>query len=74
MQTDVEEIKHRLNIVDVAQAYLHLKKMGAGWKGLCPFHQDTHPSMQVSPDKGIAYCFACSSGGHLQFLPSDRGR
>ena len=59
------EIKARLPIEELVGQYCQLKKKGRGFVCLCPFHQDTHPSMQVSPDKGIAYCFACSSGGDI---------
>ncbi|MBM3231181.1 DNA primase [Candidatus Peregrinibacteria bacterium] len=61
----VVEIKARLPIEDLVGQYCQLKKKGRGFVCVCPFHNDTHPSMQVSPDKGIAYCFACSSGGDV---------
>lgn len=59
------EIKAKLPIEELVGQYCQLKKKGRGFVCLCPFHQDTHPSMQVSPDKGIAYCFACSKGGDI---------
>lgn len=61
----VAEIKARLPIEELVAGYCQLKKKGRGFVCPCPFHNDTHPSMQVSPDKGIAYCFACSSGGDV---------
>ncbi len=61
----VSEIKSRLPIEELVGQYCALKKKGRGFVCVCPFHNDTHPSMQVSPDKGIAYCFACSSGGDV---------
>jgi len=61
----VDEIKARLPIEMLVGEYCQLKKKGRGFVCVCPFHSDTHPSMQVSPDKGIAYCFACSSGGDV---------
>ena len=61
----VQEIKARLPIEQLVSQYCQLKKKGRGFVCMCPFHNDTHPSMQVSPDKGIAYCFACSSGGDI---------
>lgn len=61
----VAEIKARLPIEMLVGEYCQLKKKGRGFVCVCPFHSDTHPSMQVSPDKGIAYCFACSSGGDI---------
>ena len=59
------EIKARLPIEELVGQYCQLKKKGSGFVCVCPFHQDTRPSMQISPDKGIAYCFACSSGGDV---------
>lgn len=61
----VTEIKARLPIEELVQRYCQLKKAGRGYRALCPFHQDKHPSLIVSPDKGIAYCFACQSGGDI---------
>lgn len=52
-----------LNIVDVVSEYVTLKKSGANYKGLCPFHDDRTPSFVVSPSKNICHCFVCSKGG-----------
>jgi DNA primase len=59
------EIKAKLPIEELVGQYCQIKKKGRQFVCVCPFHQDTHPSMQVSPDKGIAYCFACNSGGDI---------
>lgn len=59
------EIKARLPIEELVGQYCQLNKKGRGYMCLCPFHNDTKPSLQVSPDKGIAYCFACSTGGDI---------
>ena len=65
----VSLIKDRLDIVDVVSQYVPLKKSGANYWGVCPFHQDTKPSMSVSPSKGIYKCFSCGAGGDaLGFL------
>ena len=65
----VSLIKDRLDIVDVVSQYVVLKKSGANYWGLCPFHNDTKPSMSVSPTKGIYKCFSCGVGGDaLNFL------
>ena len=65
----VSLIKDRLDIVDVVSQYVVLKKSGANYWGLCPFHNDTKPSMSVSPSKGIYKCFSCGVGGDaLNFL------
>jgi DNA primase len=61
----VFEIKARLPIEELVGQYCALSKKGKHLKCVCPFHNDTHPSMLVSPDKGIAYCFSCNSGGDI---------
>mgnify|MGYP002822487793 CR=1 FL=1 len=61
----VFEIKARLPIDELVGQYCTLHKKGKHLKCICPFHNDTHPSMLVSPDKGIAFCFACNSGGDI---------
>lgn len=60
-----DEIKNRLSITQVVAGYVQLKPAGKNMKGLCPFHQDSHPSLIVSEDKGMAWCFACQSGGDI---------
>lgn len=62
---EVSEIKARLPIEQLVAQYCQLKKKGRTFVALCPFHNDSHPSLQVSPDKGIAYCFACRKGGDI---------
>ena len=65
----VSLIKDRLDIVDVISNYVALKKSGANYWGICPFHNDSKPSMSVSPSKGIYKCFSCGTGGDaLNFL------
>lgn len=65
----VSLIKDKLDIVDVVSQYVVLKKSGANYWGLCPFHNDKRPSMSVSPSKGIYKCFSCGAGGDaLNFL------
>lgn len=60
-----DEIRSRLPIDQLVAQYCQLKKKGRNFVCLCPFHNDNHPSFLVSPDKGIAYCFACRSGGDI---------
>lgn len=62
----VDEIKERLDIVEVIQAYVPLKKAGRNYKGLCPFHTEKTPSFVVFPETGTWHCFgACGTGGDL---------
>ncbi len=61
----VIEIKSRLPIEELVRQYSQLTKKGRNFVALCPFHHDTRPSLLVSPDKGIAYCFPCQKGGDI---------
>ncbi len=61
----VADIKARLPIEELVRSYTQLTKKGKNYVGLCPFHNDTHPSFLVSPDKGICYCFPCQKGGDI---------
>ena len=53
----IEQVRSSNDIVDVVGSYVHLKKRGANYFGLCPFHNEKSPSFSVSPDKQIFYCF-----------------
>ena len=61
--SSIENLKSRLDIVEVVGHYMELKKSGANWKCVCPFHDDRDPSLVVSPSKQIYHCFACGVGG-----------
>lgn len=68
-QQAIEQIKERLDIVDVISRYVVLKKTGRNFQGLCPFHNEKTPSFVVTPDKQIFKCFGCGEGGDvLTFL------
>ena len=65
----VEEIRARSDIVEVISDRILLKKSGANYKGLCPFHSEKTPSFIVSPAKQIFHCFGCNEGGNVyQFV------
>ena len=71
----ISQIKDRLDIVDVVSQYVVLKKSGANYWGICPFHNDKKPSMSVSPSRGIFKCFSCGAGGDaLSFLVKIQNR
>ncbi len=61
----VNEIKGRLSIINLVESYTSVKKTGKGYVGLCPFHDDTNPSMHVDDDKGLFHCFSCGAGGDI---------
>ncbi|MBI4823882.1 MAG: DNA primase [Nitrospirae bacterium] len=61
----LEEIKGRLDIVELISEYVSIKKVGQNYKGLCPFHPEKTPSFMVSPHKQIFHCFGCGSGGDI---------
>ena len=64
-QDKLDELRNKLNIVDVISSYIPLTKKGRNYFGLCPFHSDHNPSLSVSPDKQIYKCFVCGESGNV---------
>ena len=60
----IERIKDAANIVEVVSEFVTLRKSGANYKGLCPFHDEKTPSFMVSPSRGTCHCFGCGKGGN----------
>ena len=65
MADEIEEIRRKIDIVDLISNYLTMKKSGANYKAPCPFHQEKSPSFMVSPEKQIFKCFGCGKGGSI---------
>ena len=59
----LDEIRARLDIVELVGQFVNLKRAGQHWKGLCPFHAEKTPSFTVNPKRGIFHCFGCNAGG-----------
>lgn len=65
----IQELKNRIDIVDVVSGYVQLKKQGKNMVGLCPFHNEKTPSFSVSTDKNFFHCFGCkASGDSITFI------
>ena len=61
----IQEIKDRIDIVEVVSSYLPLKRSGVNNQGLCPFHQEKSPSFNVNSARQIFHCFGCGVGGNV---------
>ncbi len=65
LQSSIDEVLNRSDIVDIASSYMTLKRNGSDFVGLCPFHREKTPSFHISSDKQLFYCFGCGSGGNI---------
>ena len=61
----INEIRNSIDIVDVVSSYVSLTPRGKNYFGVCPFHDDTNPSMSVTKDKQIYKCFSCGATGNV---------
>ncbi|MDT2756731.1 DNA primase [Enterococcus asini] len=61
----IDEIREKVNIVDIVGQYVQLKKAGKNYSGLCPFHNEKTPSFSVAEDKQFYHCFGCGRGGNV---------
>ena len=65
LQSSIDEVLRRNDIVDVVASYVSLRRNGSDHVGLCPFHREKTPSFHISADKQLYYCFGCGAGGNL---------
>ena len=59
----IEKLKNQIDIVNIIEQYIPVKKMGSSYKCVCPFHDDKNPSMSINQNKQMYHCFACKAGG-----------
>ena len=73
-QTFIQELLARADVVEIVGRYVQLKKGGANFMGLCPFHGEKSPSFSVSPSKQFYHCFGCGKNGNaISFLMDHAG-
>jgi len=65
MSDVIQQIKDRLNIIDIVSSYVELQKAGRHFKACCPFHNEKTPSFNISPERGTYHCFGCGAGGDV---------
>ena len=70
----IQDLLSRVDVVDVVGRYVTLKKAGANFSGLCPFHTEKSPSFTVSPSKQFFHCFGCGKNGNAIGFLMEIGR
>jgi len=63
--SQIDEVRSKIDIIELINEYVPLKKAGRNWRALCPFHSEKTPSFMVSPELGIYKCFGCGRGGNV---------
>ena len=64
-ELDIDEIREKINIIEVINEYVPLSKKGRNYYCICPFHKDDSPSMSISEEKQIYICFVCGATGNV---------
>jgi DNA primase len=64
-RAEIDEVRSRIDILDVVSRYVNVKPSGKNFACICPFHQDSAPSMTISPEKGFFHCFGCGENGDV---------
>src|SRR5690554_6019532 len=65
MDSQVDEIKSKIDVAELISQYIKLNRAGRNFKGLCPFHSERTPSFMVSPERGTWRCFGCGEHGDV---------
>ncbi|MBI3626614.1 hypothetical protein HY224_01040 [Candidatus Uhrbacteria bacterium] len=65
MTSQVEEIKSKLDLIEIISGYIPMRQAGANFKAVCPFHKEKSPSFMASKEKQIWHCFGCQKGGDV---------
>jgi len=65
LQDAKEQVRQAIDIVDLVGGYISLRRQGRGYVGLCPWHDDARPSLQVNPDRQSWKCWVCDVGGDI---------